>query len=233
MTMSALARSVIGPSSGQRTWASVTGCQVAAQRREALDELGDPGDGPAPQVGLVARGRAPRPSRRGCVVVGEPGQRVVDEVGRRRLAAPVEQQLDGPVRDLAAGDAPATTRTAPGARKWRLARQHLGDVELVDGERRARRAARPARRCRRRRRARSSATKSAIEHERLVVGAPQRLEGALLGRGEHGAALCAMGVTAALSGATWRRPLTRAPRAHDRTHAEPRPRPASPTPHAP
>ena len=104
MTRSTLARSMIGPSTGPLHRRLGHRVPRPAQRREALDELGDPLDGAAAQVGLVGRAEGGDPLADAAVLVGEAGHGLVDEVDRRRLAAPVEQQLDRLVRHLAAGD---------------------------------------------------------------------------------------------------------------------------------
>ena len=112
MTMSAFARSVIGPSSGQRTCASVTGCHARRSGGKHSTNCVTRAIALPAQVGLVAGGQGGDPVADAAVVVGESGEGVVDELRRRRLAAPVELQLDGPVGDLAARDGRATRRTA-------------------------------------------------------------------------------------------------------------------------
>ena len=105
-----------------------------------------------------------------------------------------------------------------GARKCASHDEHLGDVELVDGERTAlveafrqlgdavgRVAPQPG-------------DEAFVEHERLVVGAPERFERALLGRCEHGPHCAPVGVTARELGRRGRR-LTRAPRCAPWSHA--------------
>ena len=231
MTMSALARSVMGPASGQRICASVTGCQRATQRREALDELRDPGDRTAAHVGLVAGVQRRQPLAEAAVVAGEASDGVVDEVARRRLATPVEQQLDRAVRHLAAGER-GRPRERRRRQEVRLTGQHLGDVELVDGERSAiRRVVASARRCRPPHRDGSSATKPA-----------SNTSGSSSVRRSASSVRCCAGVS---MGSTVRHGCHSAlswpdaPSAHPRTPVRTidacraRPRPGSPTPRAP
>ena len=73
------------------------------ERREALDELGDEVDGLAAQVGGLALRQAGDVVADAALLVGQPGQRLVDDVGGGRLATPVEQQLDRLVGDGALG----------------------------------------------------------------------------------------------------------------------------------
>ena len=78
------------------------------ERREALLELRDEVGGLAAQLRPVGLGQ-PGEERPGPgVAVGDAGDGVVDQVGRHRLAAPVDGQLDGLVSHLApdVGDAP-------------------------------------------------------------------------------------------------------------------------------
>ena len=214
--MSALARSVIGPSSGQRTCASVTGCQAHRSGGKHSANWVTRDEGPAAQVGFVAGRKRGDPVADVAVVVGEAGDGVVDELGRRRLAAPVELQLDGPVGDLAArhGRGPGERL---GLEEVRLARQHLRQRALVDvqlvavetfGELIEAVSGVGA----------QLGDEGRIEHDRRFRAA-QRLEGALLDRCELAAGLheddCTEGVSqrpgnAAIS--------TRAPLVHTRQH---------------
>ena len=103
----------------------------AVEGREALEELGDPLDRLPAQVGLAARTEPGDVVAELARLVGEPGERLVDEVGRGRFAAPVEQQLDRLVRHLAAG-ASRRPREGVGGEVVGLAVEHAGDRVLGD-----------------------------------------------------------------------------------------------------
>ena len=101
------------------------------QRREALEELGDPFDRLPAQVGLVARSEAGHVVAELVRLVGESGECLVDEVDGGRLAPPAEEELDRLVRHL-----PPSTSRAPrevvGGEVVGLAAEHAGDAVLGD-----------------------------------------------------------------------------------------------------
>ena len=106
----------------------------AAQRREALDELGDPGDGPAAQVGLVAGAERRDPVAERLLVVAERASasstRSAGVGSPRQLSSSSIAWWDTLPQAMAGDQA-----NGAGVEEVGLARQHLGDVELVDGER--------------------------------------------------------------------------------------------------
>ena len=67
---------------------------------EALAELRDAFDGKSPQIGFVGGRKSGDPVTERAVLVREAGHRVVDDVGRHRLAPPVDDELDRAVGDL-------------------------------------------------------------------------------------------------------------------------------------
>ena len=147
MTRSTWARSTIGPSTG---YGRGLGHRVPApiERREALDELGDPLDGLAPQVGLVAGDERRRRSRRCCAPrrPGGPGP-------RRRASAGVGSPRQFSSSWIALWATWPLARAgvqvkSSGVEVVRLARQHLAMACLVTNSssspRRAASSARPS-----------------------------------------------------------------------------------------
>ena len=88
--------------SSTRTGVSVTGRQLASSGGKhswnALHQV----DGLAAQVGPDTLGEAAEPVRQRRVVVDQPGQRLVDELGWMGLTLPVEGELDRLVHQGAA-----------------------------------------------------------------------------------------------------------------------------------
>src|SRR4051794_25066214 len=72
------------------------------ERGKALLEGTDEVDGGAPQLGPRRLRRAAQPARQPVVAVEEDGERLVHKMGRMRLAAPVDGELDSLVDDAAA-----------------------------------------------------------------------------------------------------------------------------------
>ena len=153
------------------------GCGAPVERREALLELDQLLDGETGEVGAIGLGQSGDPVAEARVVVGEPGDRLVDHVGGHRIAAPVDQQLDRPVGDLTTGDsgrpgerlvvevlnlAPEHARHTVLAHEHRLVTEPLGEQleGLFDVG--------PQRR-----------HEGGVEHDRLVAAAQQRQRAAL------------------------------------------------------
>ena len=185
MTMSALARSRIGPSDRPAHLGLGDRVPGVAKRREALDELGDPsGARPRRSASSPAESAATH-SPTSCVLVGEPGQRVVDEVGRRRLAAPVEVAARSPCATPCRRRSPASRRTATGRRKWVSQASTSATLNLLTAN-----VSSPSRSRQLGERVGGVSPQLgdevAVEHDRVVVGAPERIERALLGRCEPG-----------------------------------------------
>ena len=113
----------------------MTGRHVGLERRPALEELHDPVVGLGPQLRPLDLGTRLEPVAETVDALTQPGQRLVDERERLRLATPVDRELDRLVGDRASGGGhrPGEVAVLLG-KEAGLAAHHHAEAVLVDEE---------------------------------------------------------------------------------------------------